>query len=59
MSASLNLTWPTVVIIVALVGLAAWLCYLDRSAIPAILGTLGVVATQAEPLLARKPTGAP
>ena len=42
-----RLTPAAVVVIVAILGLAGWLCYLDRSAIPALLGALGIVGTTA------------
>lgn len=51
-----RLTWPAVVVILALAGLAAWGFYLDHSAIPIVLGALGIVGTTAVHSL-RAPTG--
>ena len=53
-----RLTWPAVVVILALVALAAWGFYLDHSAVAGLAAAVGAVGTLAVHSL-RKPPEAP
>jgi hypothetical protein len=44
-------SWPTVLVAVAIIGLAGWAMYLQPSAIMPIVSLLGAIAAQMKPAL--------